>query len=88
MGVVFQKTVRDDKPTVRENLLTRAAFYGIGGMAWKQRLAELDGMLSLADILDCPFGKLSGANGGGWTSRVGSSTRPSCSFSTNRRRRA
>ena len=60
VGVVFQKTVLDDKLTVRENLLTRAAFYGIGGRAWKQRLAELDGMLSLADILDRPFGKLSG----------------------------
>ena len=60
VGVVFQKTVLDDRLTVRENLLTRAAFYGMGGRAWKKRLAELDEMLSLADILDRPFGKLSG----------------------------
>ena len=60
VGVVFQKTVLDDKLTVRENLLTRASFYGMGGRAWKQRLEELDSMLSLADILDRPFGKLSG----------------------------
>ena len=60
VGVVFQRTVLDDRLTVRENLLTRASFYGIGGRAWKQRLSELDEMLSLADILDRPFGKLSG----------------------------
>ena len=60
VGVVFQKTVLDDKLTVRENLLTRAAFYGISGKNWKTRLAELEEMLSLGDILDRPFGKLSG----------------------------
>ena len=80
VGVVFQKTVLDDKLTVRENLLTRAAFYGMGGRAWKKRLAELDEMLSLADILDRPFGKLSGGQ------RRRADIRPSCSFWTNRRR--
>ncbi len=60
VGVVFQKTVLDDKLTVRENLLTRASFYGISGKSWRRRLQELDEMLSLKDILDRPFGKLSG----------------------------
>ena len=40
VGVVFQKTVLDDRLTVRENLLTRAAFYGMGGRAWKKRLSS------------------------------------------------
>lgn len=60
IGVVFQKTVLDDRLTVRDNLKVRAAFYGITGKKWSQRLAELEEHLSLTDILSRPFGKLSG----------------------------
>ena len=60
IGVVFQRTVLDDRLTVRDNLCVRASFYGIYGRAWQRRLEELDGVLGLADILGGPFGKLSG----------------------------
>ncbi len=59
-GVVFQKTVLDDRLTVRDNLSVRASFYGITGKSWVRRLEELDEVLSLKDILARPFGKLSG----------------------------
>ena len=60
LGVVFQHSVLDDFLTVRENLAVRAACYGIRGEAWKRRLARLTELLSLGDILNRPFGKLSG----------------------------
>ena len=60
VGVVFQKTVLDDRLSVRDNLAVRAAFYGIAGRAWRARLEELTQLLSLKDILSRPFGKLSG----------------------------
>ncbi len=60
VGVVFQKTILDDKLTVRDNLAVRASFYGMTGSRWSKRLSELDDMLSLGDILSRPFGKLSG----------------------------
>lgn len=60
VGVVFQKTVLDDRLSVRDNLTVRAAFYGIAGRAWRARLEELTQLLSLKDILSRPFGKLSG----------------------------
>ena len=60
VGAVFQFSALDDLLTVRENLAVRAACYGLRGGAWKRRLAELTELLELADILDRPFGKLSG----------------------------
>ena len=60
VGVVFQFSVLDDLLTVRENLAVRAACYGIRGDAWKRRLARLTELLGLGDILNRPFGRLSG----------------------------
>ncbi len=60
VGVVFQRTVLDDRLTVRDNLAVRASFYGICGRAFSALLGELTEMLSLGDILGRPFGKLSG----------------------------
>ena len=60
IGVMFQKTVLDDRLTVRDNLCVRASFYGLTGKAWARRLDELEEVLSLKDILNRPFGKLSG----------------------------
>ncbi len=60
LGVVFQGSLLDDLLSVRENLTVRAACYGIRGRAWLNRLAELDDLLSLSDILNRPFGRLSG----------------------------
>lgn len=60
IGVVFQNSILDKKLSVNDNLAIRASFYGITGEPWAKRLNELTGMLSLADILKRPYGKLSG----------------------------
>lgn len=59
-GVVFQGSVLDEKLSVYDNLKVRASFYGIYGAKWKSRLEELDGLLSLRELLKRPYGKLSG----------------------------
>lgn len=60
LGVVFQGSLLDDLLTVRDNLTVRAACYGIRGKKWQERLAQLTDLLDLDEILDRPFGKLSG----------------------------
>lgn len=60
IGVVFQTSALDQMLTVRDNLRSRAALYGITGAAFDARLAELAGLLSFTDLLDRTVGKLSG----------------------------
>ncbi len=60
IGVVFQDSVLDKALTVRDNLQSRAALYGITGEAFKKRLAELAKLLEFGDLLKRPVGKLSG----------------------------
>lgn len=60
LGVVFQGSVLDRALSVRENLASRAALYGIRGAAFRARLAELAQLLDFADLLNRPVGKLSG----------------------------
>lgn len=60
LGVVFQNSVLDAPLSVRDNLKSRAALYGITGKAFERRLAELTELLELGDILNRPLGKLSG----------------------------
>ena len=60
LGVVFQDSVLDKPLTVRENLISRAALYGITGKAFEKRLQELVEILDFADYLNRPVGKLSG----------------------------
>lgn len=60
IGVVFQDSVLDKALTVRDNLQSRAALYGITGDAFKKRLAELAKLLEFGDLLKRPVGKLSG----------------------------
>lgn len=60
LGVVFQNSVLDKPISVRENLKTRAALYGICGKEFEQRMAELTETFDLGDILNRPIGKLSG----------------------------
>lgn len=60
LGVVFQGSVLDMPLTVRENLESRAALYGITGRAFAERLDELAGLLDFQALLDRPVGKLSG----------------------------
>lgn len=59
-GVVFQDSVLDRPLTVKENLKSRAALYGITGLAFEKRLQELVGILDFRDFINRPVGKLSG----------------------------
>ncbi|MDY2628862.1 MAG: ABC transporter ATP-binding protein [Lachnospiraceae bacterium] len=60
LGVVFQNSVLDKALSVRENLESRAALYGIHGEAFRKRLTELAHMLDFENLLKRPVGKLSG----------------------------
>ena len=60
LGVVFQDSVLDKPLTVKENLKSRAALYGITGNSFEKRLAELVEILDFGDYINRPVGKLSG----------------------------
>jgi len=60
LAVVFQNSVLDAKLTVRENLITRGSLYHIPLAALKQNIALYAQKLEMDDILDKPFGNLSG----------------------------
>ena len=60
LGVVFQNAVLDKELSVQDNLQSRAALYGIWGKAFRERLAELAGLLEFDDLLKRTVGKLSG----------------------------
>lgn len=60
LGVVFQNSVLDKALTVKDNLESRAALYGINGKAFKNRLSDLSQLLEFDDLLGRVVGKLSG----------------------------
>ena len=60
LGVVFQSSALDAPLSVRDNLESRAALYGITGAAFRERLTELTALLELEELLGRPVGKLSG----------------------------
>lgn len=60
LGVVFQNSVLDQPLSVRDNLESRAALYGIKGKALKERLKELAELLDFENLLNRTVGKLSG----------------------------
>lgn len=60
LGVVFQNSVLDKVLSVKDNLKSRAALYGIYGAAFEKRLKELATALDFMDLLKRPVGKLSG----------------------------
>ncbi len=60
LGVVFQSSVLDAPLSVRDNLESRAALYGIVGEDFKKRLSELARLLDFEDLLGRTVGKLSG----------------------------
>ena len=60
LGVVFQSSVLDKSLSVKDNLESRAALYGIYGEEFEARLAELCELLEFSDILKRSVGKLSG----------------------------
>ena len=60
LGVVFQGSVLDRALSVRANLESRAALYGIHGNELEERLRELSELLDLDELMRRPLGKLSG----------------------------
>ena len=60
LGVVFQNSVLDSALSVRDNLQSRAALYGIKGAEFTRRLSQLATLLDFEEILNRPVGKLSG----------------------------
>ena len=60
IGVVFQYSALDKDLSVKDNLESRAALYGIYGEEFKNRLAVLAENLDFKDFLNRPAGKLSG----------------------------
>lgn len=60
LGVVFQNSVLDQPLSVRDNLRSRAALYGITGQAFEARLQELARLLDFENLLRRTVGKLSG----------------------------
>ena len=60
LGVVFQSSVLDKALSVKDNLESRAALYGIVGKEFYERLDYLSELLEIKDILKRTLGKLSG----------------------------
>lgn len=60
LGVVFQNSTLDKFLSVRDNLQSRAALYGICGTKFKKRIKELAELLEFSDLLNRTVGKLSG----------------------------
>ena len=60
IGVVFQNSVLDKALSVKDNLKSRAACYGICGKDFQKRLDELSELFDLSPIMKRAVGKLSG----------------------------
>lgn len=60
IGVVFQNSVLDMALSVRDNLKSRAALYGIKGRDFENRLEQISHILSIDDLLKRTVGRLSG----------------------------
>lgn len=60
LGVVFQNSVLDRALSVKDNLRTRAALYGICGKEFERKLEELAELLDFKELLGRTVGKLSG----------------------------
>lgn len=60
LGVVFQNSALDARLSVRDNLVSRAALYGIYGAEAKNRIDELAEKLCFKDLMTRTVSKLSG----------------------------
>ena len=60
IGIVFQNSVLDDKLTVKENLYTRGAYYGLTKKQTDERLSEFREGFELDEIWNRRYDKLSG----------------------------
>ena len=60
IGIVFQGSVLDKPLTVRDNLVSRAAYYGMSKPETKARITELTEAFDLGEILNRKYDRLSG----------------------------
>ena len=60
IGVVFQEGLLDKVLTVRENLLFRGGFYGMSHDELEKHIERVCWETSITELLDRPYGKLSG----------------------------
>lgn len=60
IGVVYQNNCLDDLMTVKENLMIRGALYESNRKKQKENLHRVCETLGLEDVINRPFGKLSG----------------------------
>jgi multidrug/hemolysin transport system ATP-binding protein len=60
IGTVFQESVLDNLLTVRENLAIRGALYNLPKSIIEKRIEEVADAVSITDILERRYGKLSG----------------------------
>lgn len=60
IGIVFQNSVLDVQLTVKENLISRASYYGLSRAESKKRISELSKIFDLSEIMNRKYGKLSG----------------------------
>jgi len=60
IGAVFQDGLLDPLLTIRENLSIRAGFYGVRGKKLEQVLTDVAKRVGIIEILNRPYGKLSG----------------------------
>ena len=60
IGIVFQNSVLDAKLTVKENLYTRGAYYGLSKAQIAEKLKEFDRYFEMSEIWNRKYEKLSG----------------------------
>ncbi len=60
IGVVFQSSMLDKALSVKDNLYSRAALYGLKGKELEKRLGELAELLDFGNLMSRTVGKLSG----------------------------
>lgn len=60
IGIVFQDHFLDALLTVKENLLTRASFYGGSRQEMEERVNQAMQVVEISDLAKRPYGKLSG----------------------------
>ncbi len=60
LGVVFQEGLLDHALTVEENLFLRGNLYGVKACVLKERIRQVAKMTGIKELLERPYGKLSG----------------------------
>ena len=60
IGIVFQNSVLDGVLSVRENLISRCAYYGLNKKQSSERIEELSELLNLNEIMYRKYAQLSG----------------------------